>query len=207
MSSIFLRGDEARTARSPRSGDVDSPVDCRQGRVRVGGGSRRASLVARRIDDHPFGWCFCFGNSGRRGEKRPVPALAGMATCRWHVAKAVCVSAAAAAERASSPAVLMTSPFGCLVFFYAAARPFVGADAPGGSDTRWRGSKNEGSLRMVGYSAGKPSAISPHSTNRGLPFFRLARMIVTDHTGRSDISQWSRTRLEISSRSCVKRKA
>ena len=165
-----------------------------------------SSLVARSKKYWtPFG-CPVFFCAATRLEQ-PGRRAAAMPTVRWTVGKGACVSAATAAERASSPAVLMTSPFGCLVFFYAAARPFVGADAPGGSDTRWRGSKNEGSLRMVGYSAGKPSAISPHSTNRGLPFFRLARMIVTDHTGRSDISQWSRTRLEISSRSCVKRKA
>ncbi len=79
------------------SRDGNHPVDGWQGRVRVGGGSRRAicsrcasraavlrpaargaaffsprcfrhwrrfgeKLVARRIDDHPFGWCFYFGN-------------------------------------------------------------------------------------------------------------------------------------------------
>ena len=52
---LEIEGDEARKARSPRSGDADSPVDCRQGRVRVGGDSRRASLVARRHDNRPFG--------------------------------------------------------------------------------------------------------------------------------------------------------
>ena len=142
----------------------------------------------------PIRVVFCFGDNGRRGSNRPVPVSAGMATVRWTVAKAVCVSAAAAAERAEEPAVTHGLSFSFTIHLAsvvdaAAFGRFV--KRPCGILSRLAFSP-QGRMTLSFPSPGKRSVVSPPSTNRGLPFLRLARMIVTDHAGRSGISQWSR---------------